>query len=126
MIPNLRTCARAACALLLVACAPETSPTSPPTDSAVVLVPESVLASTMEPTTEELATLPVGFQRAPTILNNYTEVGFTADGAYAEGVTEYFGTDASQDVTLIVRFDGREIGRRTTTASQDDFLPAHR
>lgn len=126
MIPYLRHGARIGSALLLFGCSAETGPTLPATDTSALLLPGTVGSSSTALTEEELAAMPAEFATPPSLISGRTVVGFNEDGAYAEGITEYFATNAGHDITLTVSIDGRETGRRTTSASNDDFFPDFR
>ena len=126
MNSSLRNIARTGCAISLIACADGSSPTALTHESADAPAP-AVISLMMAPTPEELAEMPSEFAIAPSIISARTEVGFAeGDGAYAQGVMEYFATNAEQDVTLAVRKDGSEIARKTTRGVNDDFFPARR
>lgn len=125
MIHNLRHCARVLCAIPLLACASDKSPTAPPADPPEVTIAPSF--ATMEPSAEELAEMPEEFQTAPSIFNARTVVGFSpGDGAYAQGLMDYFASDAEQEVTLRLRRDDREVYSKTAKGVQEDFFPAPR
>jgi hypothetical protein len=124
MLQKLCCHARILCAIPLLACATDESPTAPPVDAVDVTIAPSL--SVMEPSEEELAQMPAAFRIAPSIFNARTAVGFTADGAYAQGRMDYFATDAEQDVTLTLRRDDRAVYSETAKEGQADFFPANR
>jgi len=123
MFPYLRHVARLGCAISVLACASERTPTAPPIDVAEETLPNGVSLSTMAPSPEELAEMPPEFSTAPSIFNPRTIVEFVADGVFAQGVMDYFATDAEQDVTLALSFDNGEINRTTGKGVQQDLFP---
>jgi len=123
MLPYLRHMARVGCALSFIACSSERTPTAPPVDVAEVTLPDGLRLSTMAPTPEELAEMPAEFSTAPSIFNPRTIVEFVADGVFAQGVMDYFATDAEQEVTLALSFDNGEISRTTAKGAQGDLIP---
>lgn len=127
MLIGFRYIPRALCALALLACASETSPTAPPADAPGEVALTVAAHATTAPTPEELAMMPSEFSTAPSILSAKTSVGFVeGEGAWAEGVMEYYGTDAEQEVTLVVRNAEREVARKTVRGAQQDLYPAIR
>lgn len=123
MLSYLRHATRLGCALAVLACSDDRTPTAPAIDSTGSMTAGPVSLS-MEPSLEQMASMPADFRSAATILKAKTYPGFAAgNGAYAQGFMEYFATDASQDVTLILRKGEREIGRRTAQGQQGDLLP---
>ena len=126
MFTYLRHAARICCALPLVACDSDRSPTEPSADPAAPTTP-SLTTYAMAPTSEELAALPAEFQALPSIISARTVVGFIdPEGVYAQGIMTYFATDAEQDVTLVLRNGAGEITRMTRRGGQEDFFPATR
>ena len=124
MLSYLRHATRLGCALAVLACSDDRSPTTPAIDSTESMIAGPVSLSMMAPTDEELAEMPVEFRTASAILDAKTFPGFAEGrGAYAQGYMEYFATDAEQDVTVILRKGDREIGRRTARGQQEDLLP---
>jgi hypothetical protein len=126
MFPHLRHAARIGCALSLLACAGEKSPTAPPADPIGTVVP-SLSSYSTAPTAEDFAEMPAEFQTAPSIISARTIVGFIdPEGVYAQGIMTYFATDAEQDVTLVLRDADSEVMRMTRRGSQEAFFPAMR
>ena len=127
MHPFLRYTARAGCAISLLACAPENSPTAVAVDSVEAIALDESGQMTMEPTPEDLEAMPYEFRTAASILSARTDVGFNAsDGAWAQGIMDYFATNAAQEVTLIVRSADREVARKVGKGAAENFLPAIR
>lgn len=124
MIQKLCCYARVFAALPLLACATDESPTAPPADAIDVAAAPSL--SLMEPSAEELAQMPSAFLIAPSIFNARTVVGFSPEGVWAQGMMDYFATNAEQEVTLTLRRDDRTIYSQTANGLQDDFFPANR
>ena len=124
---RFRHVARIACALSVLACAKEHSPTAPAIDTTGDLTLVASSYEEMEPTPEELAAMPIEFQKHPTILTMKTEVGFSkGDGAWAQGVMDYLASDAEQEVELVVLLADREIARKPAKGVASSFWPDHR
>src|SRR5688572_22475207 len=123
---TFRNIARIACVLSLLACADTDGPVAPASDSTAVAL-ESLGASSMEPTPEELAELPPEFQQRPTIISMKTEVGFVkGDGAWAQGSMDYYGTDAEQEVTLTIYLGDTKVAEKTAKGVASHFFPTRR
>jgi len=126
MFPYLRLAARIGCALSMLACDREQSPTAPSADP-TASTPPSLTTYAMAPTEAELAQMPADFRFPPSIISARTIVGFVdPEGVFAQGTMTYFGTDAEQDVSLVLRTVDREITKTTMRGTQEHFLPALR
>ena len=125
MSASTRLLARAACAIVLSACADTADPVAPRAEGPASTVALSVDGTGPEPTPEELAEMPSEFATAPSILSASTSVGFEPDQgrAYAMGYMTYLASDASQDVVLDLRFQNDHIATRQVHGEQSDFLP---
>jgi hypothetical protein len=127
MFTSARWIPRLACGMVLLACADSTDPTAPSVAASAGPPQLSAEGGDAEPTPEELAEMPAEFRMPATLLSYWTDVGFTYDGtAYAQGFMRYFATNATQEVTLDLRFENRMVATRKAYGEQSDFLPAIR
>ena len=126
MLSRFPRLARLVCATSMLACASDNDPTAPP-ETSESLLPLRPMLMTEEPTVEEMAEMPAEFQENPTLLEYRTTVAFVEpDGVYAQGYMRYFATDATQQVSLTLRFDDRTVASTSVTGVRENFLPAER
>ena len=125
MFASARSLARVACAMVLSACADSTDPTAPRAESPNDVPALSLEGSGPAPTPEELAEMPSEFATEPSINVYSTDVGFSSQEgrAFAHGYMSYLASDASQDVTLDLRFENDPIGSSNAYGEQSNWLP---
>jgi hypothetical protein len=119
-----RWLSRIACAAVLLACADATDPAAPAASLLLDEAPPPILEEGgTEPTPAELAAMPAEFQANPTLLAYSTSVAFGDGRALAKASMRYFATNATQEVTLKLRYENREIAAATAYGEDSHFFP---
>src|SRR5688500_1517212 len=127
MLRYLHSLARLGCAMPLLACASENDPTAPAATSRERVPIPALSTSESEPTEADLASMPSAFMTAPSLVSARVIAGFVAgEGAFAQALMDYFGTNAEQDATITVMSGATQTASRTGRSSSHDFLPAVR
>ena len=120
MLSIIKWLPRVAAVIALSACADGKDPVS-----STAAAPNAGPSLGVAPTPDEIGEMPPEFMTSPAILDAWTDAGFveSESRAYAMGFMKYLATNATQEVTLDLRFENDPVGTRSASGESADLLP---